>query len=128
MCDGTLRSDIDGHTEARWFALKPEGLALQNPLARMQSPDSNRVTLMVLNLKNITNIVLHKVSMTYLKKILRLWKYFIFYLTNLPHIYCILNLIVIEFKAHLTMATDIRMLYSPILFSTDNIQVKYIQN
>lgn len=37
MCDGTLRSDIDGHTEARWFALKPEGLALQNPLARMQS-------------------------------------------------------------------------------------------
>lgn len=68
MCDGTLRSDIDGHTEARWFALKPEGLALQNPLARMQSPDSNRVTLMVLNLKKITNIVLHKVSMTYLKK------------------------------------------------------------
>lgn len=29
---------------------------------------------------------------------------------------CILNLIVIEFKTHLTMATDIRIFYSPICF------------
>lgn len=57
MCDGTLKSDIDGHTEARWFALKPEGLALQNPLARKQSTDSSRVTLMVLNLKKKSQIL-----------------------------------------------------------------------
>lgn len=136
-------------SNVRWYSELRNRWSRQSPKVRMQSQESDRVTLVVLILKKaqilfllcIRSVCIHLDKLEgQLNKIHNTQKWIemrknmnkssdycdTYLLNNICRCFItrILNLIVIEFKAHFSKATHIWILYSPVLFFTVNIQIK----
>lgn len=137
MCDGTLNSEIDGHAKAKvqrfacsrkspigwlwWYLFKKKAQILFLLCIRSVCIHLDKLEGQLNKIHNTQKWIEMRKNMnkssdycdTYL-------------LNNICRCFItrILNLIVIEFKAHFSKATHIWILYSPVLFFTVNIQIK----